>query len=321
MSIFGFSRTVTTAVALAALILLSTTAPSFSEWRKEIGVFRIGIVNQGTNASARKRLEPFRQSVADVLDMDVELFPTASGEQLIEALSKGRIEYAVLSASGYALAWTLCKCVEPLVIPRAYDSTDSYHLIALAKFGKGITLKDISRKKSAILSKRSVTGEALVKHLLGSSNPEVDISNVRLQSLATSAETQAAFQNGEFDILYGWSSLTGDPSSGYSRGTLRDLVDPSSGNRARYEVVWKSKPIPHRPHVIRNNIAREAKQLLADMLTELFEKNPRAYDSIEPVYGGGFNTTRHDRFELLLDYFSTFEKEKAGLLDPPKASQ
>lgn len=291
---------------IASMVLLSVNAINASaDWRQEIGVFRIGVVATDDVPGTLARIEPFRLSVSEALEMDVEFFPTSNSRSLIDALVGERIEYAILSASGFALASVRCKCVEPLVIPRSTDSTDGYHIIGITRDGNDLNPEKLSTMNTAMISRNSITGAEFVKHLLEKEFPTQTNFEVNFQSKETSEETQEAFANGEYDVLFGWSSLTGDPGAGYSRGTLRQLLDKSFSINA-LRVGWKSPQIPHRPHVVRKNLPGDAKNRLRDTLVNLFDRDPVAYDSIEPVFGGGFTAARNERFRELTEFLETY---------------
>lgn len=293
--------------------LLSTHGAGSSQakdWRDEIGVFRIGIVSNGDVSATLSRIEPFQRAVTEALRMEVEFFPASTSKALVDALADARIEYALLSASGYALASITCKCVEPLVMPRAPDSTDAYHLVALSRKGSGISISNLHSAKVAILSPDSITGHEMVGFLLAGPDEGNPAKLPDFLALETSEETLRAFDKGRFDVLFGWSSLTGDPAEGYSRGTLFQLERLAPGSASRYEVIWKSPPVPHRPHVVRKNLPGEAKTILRDLLVNLYERDPVAYDVVEPVYGGGFTAARDERFRVFYDFFQSLKQQR-----------
>ena len=304
-----------------AVLWLLLAFPQFAmaDWREDIGVFRIGIVTGGDIAGTLARSEPFRLAVSEALEMDVEFFPASSSKVLIDALVADRIEYAALSASGYALASVRCECVEPLVIPRSTDSTDGYHLIALTRNGAGFDPKELSGKNIAMISREAIVGEEFVKHLL-QKEFEIQTGEITFQSKESSEATQQAFAEGEYDILIGWSSLTGDPGVGYSRGTLHQILGRIPGGQQLFRIGWKSPSIPHKTHVLRKNLPGEAKTRLRDALVNLFERDPVAYDSIEPVYGGGFTAAREERFRELVEFLKTYDAKPQEPTEPATGS-
>ncbi|MEM7068822.1 MAG: PhnD/SsuA/transferrin family substrate-binding protein [Pseudomonadota bacterium] len=303
------------ALVLCSLFTISVHN-AWADWREDIGVFRIGVVVPTNIPGNLARMEPFRLAISEALEMDVEFFPASNGISVIDALATERIEYAIISASGYALASVRCECVEPLVIPRSTDSTDGYHLVGLMRAGSAVKLEDLPAMNVAALSTSAIAGSQFIEYLLLSESPGLKKGAIAFQGKDASEDTLLAFYQGQYDILFGWSSLTGDPSSGYSRGSLRQIFDKTGDTNAQYKVVWKSRQIPHRPHVIRKKLPGEVKQRLRSVLVNLFDRDPVAYDSIEPEYGGGFTAARNERFRELIAYLETFSETGSQQSDP-----
>jgi len=287
----------------------SITKDAKADWRKDIGIFRIGIIMSDKSIEALDRLEPFKLAISEALNMDVEFFRANSATTLMNALSDERIEYAIFSASAYALAWASCECVEPVVISRSKDSTDGYHTILISAPGGPLSLKDLKGHKIGVLSENSITGPALVSHLLSKQNIIIGDDETPFVTQGTGEKTLAAFVKGDFKVLIGWSSMTGNPSNGYSRGSLKQLSEKFDATVRDHKVLWKSEQIPHRAHVMRKKIHGDAKKILHTTLLNLYKKDPVAYDTIEPVYGGGFVTGRHERFAQLIDLMQAQDEE------------
>lgn len=288
------------------ILLLSYLLPANADWREEIGVFRIGMVIDAPVAIELARIEPFRLALVEAIGMEVEFFTTSSARPLLDALAGDRIEYALLSASGHALASVTCECVEPLVMPRATDGTDSYHIVALARTGNPVSVPGLAASRNAILSSDGVLGVGFISFLLAESGDLYQGTLIEAQALASSEETIEEFASGQYDVLFGWSSLNGEKVKGYSRGTLKNLYNRYPESVGAYDVIWRSPPIPHRPHTVRKKLPGELKNLLRDFMVNLYERNPLAYDVVEPIYGGGFTAARNMRFRLLERYLSTF---------------
>jgi ABC-type phosphate/phosphonate transport system substrate-binding protein len=156
-------------------------------------------------------------------------------------------------------------------------------------------IREVLGQEIGILNNNSITGHNLVTHLLSKEGIVIGNDKTPFVSKDNSYDMLKAFASGEINTMIGWSSLTGDPSAGYSRGNLKQLSEQYGISPRNLSVIWKSKQIPHRPHIIRKKINGEAKQILRNTLLELNEKNTAAYDAIEPVYSGGFVAGRHDR--------------------------
>ena len=84
-------------------------------------------------------------------------------------------------------------------------------------------------------------------------------------------------------------------------------------------MIWKSSEIAHRVHSITKKLPAEAKQILRDTLLELFEKDPVAYDAIEPVFGGGFTLVKPALFEPLIKFVANSNVAPAAAIDAGKS--
>ncbi|MEM7289995.1 MAG: PhnD/SsuA/transferrin family substrate-binding protein [Pseudomonadota bacterium] len=287
------------------------TVQAKADWRSDIGIFRIGVFTGSQSSSALAKSEPFRIAMAEALGMEVEFFAARTTGALIDALRTDRIEYGLLSASAYALSWHLCECVEPIAAPRSIDSTDGYHAIMITRQDGPDEIKELAGKQVAELSPGSVTQSVYVKQQLKKRGLALD--SVEFIANGSGEETLSAFLGGSYDALIGWSSMTGFSDEGYSRGTLRQIA--SSQNLTGFRIIWQSAQLPHRPHVVRKKLPGEVKQILRNTLSGLFDSNPVAYDSIEPVYGGGFGLVRHQRYSGLVDVIRELEPASVKQID------
>jgi len=290
-------QTLVTGLILVTMMMTN----AWAEWRKDIGIFRVGVVSKQGIAHTIEHYEPFKRALARALEMDVEIFPARNESTLIQALSSDRIEYAILSTSGYALTWVLCQCVEPLVTARTIDSVDAYHTVVIAPVTGISKPKQLETAKIGVLAKNSISGHPLAKFLLAQENIVVGAPQSPFISHTQGSETLKAFMGGELDAIIGWSTITGDPTRGYSAGTLKQLGALNEGDAKPYRIIWNSPPLPYRPHVIAKKLHGEAVSILRTTLESMYDRSPVAYDVIEPDYSGGFIVSRHNRFEPLVE--------------------
>jgi len=125
---------------------------------------------------------------------------------------------------------------------------------------------------------------------------------------------------GRFPALVGWRSISSDDetTAANARGTLARIAGLNGGSTQDYEIIWASPPIPNRPHVIRKRLDAETKRLLRDALGGMYNNDPVAYDSIEPVYGGGFVAARHASFSMLVDFVRSGVTEELAKRKTPQ---
>ncbi len=301
-------RTILQRGSLGLLACLFSTSLALADWRSDIGIFRVGVVTGDQTVDFLARAEPFRLALAEALDMEVEFFAARSTEAAIDAIRSERIEYAVLSASAYAITWRLCECVEPIAMPRSADSTDGYHMIMIAREGGPENLEALEGREIAKLSQAGLAQSLLWQSHLQAQNLEA--SKFPLKNEHSGEETLSRFVNGEYDALLGWSSMSGNPAEGYSRGTLRQISSLIGGQPSGFRVLWQSEQLPHRTHAVRRKLPGETKNILRNFLLGLFDRNPVAYDSIEAIYGGGFVTARHGRYQPIIKALEQYSEAR-----------
>ena len=266
----------------------SAAPPAPAESR--IQPLRLGILPRGDVARTISALEPLRETLAAELGRAVEIVSVSSYRALIDAQMLQRIDGGFYSASAYATASALCECVEPIVAPAAADGTTAYHAIILARRGSGITsLKDLEGRTVATAAPDSVGGRRM--QLAGMMAEGYDLRSYfgRVRTAASAADAVRLLAAGEVDAAFAWSSLEGDVSLGYSRGTLTLLVASGEIAMSDYDVVWRSPPIAHGPLAVAKSLPDEQKAALRDVLLDLELDEPAIYDLLAPLYGGGFD--------------------------------
>lgn len=292
---------------IVGLSCFSISVNAQTDWRRDLGVFRVGVVIGNDATGNAGSVEPFRLALAEALNMNVEIFPARDISSLIEAHRSSRIEYAIYSATAYAATWILCECVEPLVIPLALDQTSSYQAVVISTPSGPVDLGQVTPQNLAI--PRSGTLGSIEIALYELEEQGVPIDGAALKVIKSSEQAVREVVEGKFSALLGWSSMKGSVFSGYSRGSLRALIEETGGNGDGYKIIWKSSDIPHPPHAIRKNLPIEAKLILRNTLEKLFAEDPVAYDSIELQYGGGFSVARHGQFSSVIK----FARAKMGI--------
>ena len=253
---------------------------------KPAKALRIGIVAPARASAALERIEPFRRHMARTFEegATVAIFPDEAA--LIEGLIGGRVDYAPLSASGYATATVACGCVEPVGVPRATDRTAGWHAIVVARSdGPLAKLEDLGGRRLAVTAGDAVGLRRLPTRLIAKSFPSG--GGPRLVEEEGPREALTALIAGQVDAALVWSSMDGDALEGWSRGTLRDAIAAGEAQARDVRVVWMSPVLPHGPHVARASLDEGRKRRLREMLVGL-DDDADAYEAIEPVFAGGF---------------------------------
>lgn len=289
-------------ILVGIFIFLISVSISSADWREELGKLRIGILAGDDVSRSVAAIEPFRKAIEESLGIDVEIYGARDYANLVQAHTSGRVEYAILSATAFSISRKICKCNEALVVAKSGDGTSHFNSVIIARDGGISSPSQLAGRQVIALSRDSVAGYAFPIHELALQDVNFKELNVDVIFGTSARESVMLFAQGQGEALIGWSSLDGDQVSGYSRGTLKELSKFSNGDANQYNVIWQSKPIPHRVHSIVNKIPSEAKAALQEQLQSMFDSNPVAYDAAEPIFGGGFVAAQTSSFDPLIEF-------------------
>ncbi len=296
--------------SVVALVVVSMSAASvLADWRDEKKSIRIGFVGGDRPALARRHFEPFRRALEQALQIKVTVFTAETHGSLISTQANAGIDYGIHTASSFATTWIKCKCVEVIAAASLSSGVGQFHSIILAERGEIDTLKTLAGKRVAIPGEKSLTGyilpaRELQKQGLVFGGDRSKNDNIQLVPAGSAEKALEQFLAGEVDGLFGWSTMSGLVSNGYSAGTLTELVRKSGRSAADFTILWKSGPIPGGPHAVSNKLPEPAKRLIERFLLGLNDKNPAAYDAVENFNSGGFSKVEISDYQVLIDLVS-----------------
>jgi phosphonate transport system substrate-binding protein len=276
-------------LASLVLILVALATSAHADWRDDMKVLRIGILAGADPAAIRTRMEPFRAYIESHVGLPVELVPSSTMSGVIEAETSGRVQYAILSATGYATAAEICQCVEPLALPSAFDGARGFYAIMLARTDGAITsLAEAAGKRLALGAADSVAGRLMPLQAFAAAGIDPATHFAALYESPGPTDAIRALLDGRADVALAWSSLTGDAATGYDFGPLTTLVADGALSMDQVRVVWQSALIPFGPHAVRTDMPAELKTLLRDALTAMGVDAPDVLDLVDgSAYGGG----------------------------------
>ncbi len=303
----GIDRNCVVGMFTALLVLSSPMSEAYSGWREDVGVFKIGIVSSKNKLSAAKFVEPFRAALQEEISMPVKVFVAENYRTLINAQTNKKIHYAVHSASSFAATWSKCSCIEPLAAAKLSGGSIEYYSILIVKKDRISNIAELKGKRIAISGISSLSGYIIPKHELHDKelhfvDSPSEVGDTVIVSAGSAVNSRKLFQADLVDGLFGWSTMNGLVNSGYSAGSLVDLVNHHDMNMDDIRVIWKSKPIYAGPHTIASKVPDNIKMDISNFLLQLFEKNPQAYDSIENFKGGGFAKVELENYQPLIDF-------------------
>ena len=305
-------------VAFAVFFATVFSSIAQSNWRDDIGTFRVGILAGNDSAGAIRRAELFREAMNTHLDVPVELIPFGDLSTLIQAQVSGRVEYAIHSALSFTVASASCECLVPLAVPTFSGGAKGTHAVIFALSDGPRTLSDLENQTIGILVKEDFVTGTFAEIELKQSGFDLRTAGVAVLKLNSDGDALEALQKGTVKAVLDWSTLSGDAGQGFSHGLFaRIMASEAAPDVGTLRLIWQSDMLPNGPHAVRRNLASEAKKKVQDFLLSLETKNPAAYDVFNPRLGGGFLPVQLSEYKAVRDLLSDLqEDQQTEVLNP-----
>lgn len=286
--------------------VLATTAMIAPVLAQDITEFRIGILG-GENAQDRMTSnECVRAYVEDLLGVETKLFTPADYDGVIQGLLGGTIDMAWLGASAYAKTYlTDPEAVDVVLVKTNLDGSYAYHSIGFARKDSGVTsLADLKSKKFGFGDPNSTSGYLI---------PSVEIPMETGASMESGdyfgevvftgghEQTIVAVANGDIDGGVTWADGQGAWEDGYNSGALRKAVDSGLVDMNDLVEIWKSKPIPEGPIVLRRALPEDVKTKVTAFLQELHGKDEQCAYNMAAGETAGFAPITHEAYETMIE--------------------
>ncbi|MCR9145688.1 MAG: phosphonate ABC transporter substrate-binding protein [Rhodobacteraceae bacterium] len=259
-----------------ALVLATTTALGTAGFAQdaEISEFRIGILG-GENAQDRMTSnECFRAYTEELLGVPTKVFTPADYDGVIQGLLGGSIDMAWLGASAYAKTHlTDPDAVEPVLVKVNVDGSYGYHSIGFARKDSGITsLEDLQGKVFGFGDPNSTSGYLIpsieIPEMTGSTMESGEYFG-EVKFTGGHEQTIVAVSNGDVDGGVTWADGLGEWEDGYNSGALRKASDAGLVDMNELVEIWKSKPIPEGPIVLRTELPERVKLDMVGLMASL----------------------------------------------------
>jgi len=290
---------------LAALLATAAlAAPAMAQ--DKISEFRIGILG-GENAQDRLTSnECVRAYTEEALGVPTKLFTPADYDGVIQGLLGGSLDMAWLGASAYAKTYlTDPEAVDVVLVKTNLDGSFAYHSIGFARKDSGITsLADMKGKKFGFGDPNSTSGYLI---------PSVEIPQETGASMKPGdffgdvvftgghEQTIVAVVNKDVDGGVTWADGQGAWEDGYNSGALRKAVDAGIVDMNDIVEIWKSKPIPEGPIVLRRALPADVKAKMVDLIKGLHAKDKDCAYKMAAGETAGFAPITHDAYQTMID--------------------
>ncbi len=288
---------------LAALV--ATTALAAPAMAQEITEFRIGVLG-GENAQDRMTSnECFRTKVEELLGVPTKVFTPADYDGVIQGLLGGTLDMAWLGASAYAKTFlTDPEAVEPIMVKTNVDGSFGYYSVGFARAGSGIaSLEDMQGKVFAFGDPNSTSGYLIpaieIPQATGATMESGDYFG-EVRFVGGHEQTIVAVANGDVDAGVTWADGMGDWEEGYNSGALRKASDAGIVDMNDLVEIWKSKPIPEGPIVLRKSLPERVKIDIATLTASLPYMDPDCAYNFMAGEALGFQPIDHAAYESII---------------------
>jgi phosphonate transport system substrate-binding protein len=285
---------------------LATTALSSAAMAEGITEFRIGILG-GENAQDRMNSnECLRAYTQDLLGVETKLFAPADYNGVIQGLLGGTLDMAWLGASSYAAVYLQDpEAVDPVLVKINLDGSFGYHSIGFARKDSGITsLESMKGKVFGFGDPNSTSGYLI---------PSIEIPQTTGATMENGAyfgevkftggheQTIVAVNNGDVDGGVTWADGQGNWEDGFNSGALRKAVDAGLVDMNDLVEIWRSKPIPEGPVVLRKSLPQDVKDKMIALVDGLHEADADCAYGVAAGESLGFNPIGHDAYVSIIE--------------------
>jgi len=286
--------------------VLATTALVGAAQAQEITEFRIGILG-GENAQDRMTSnECFRAKTEELLGVPTKVFTPADYDGVIQGLLGGSIDMAWLGASGYAKAYlTDPEAVEPVLVKVNTDGSYGYHSIGFARKDSGIaSLEDMQGKVFAFGDPNSTSGYLIpsieIPAEVGGTMESGDYFG-EVKFVGGHEQTIVAVNNGDVDAGVTWADGIGEWEDGYNSGALRKASDAGLVDMNQLVEIWRSKPIPEGPIVLRKALPERVKLDMVALTASLKTQDPDCAYNFMAGEALGVMPINHDAYISIIE--------------------
>jgi phosphonate transport system substrate-binding protein len=291
---------------LIAAIVATTALVSPALAQDKIDEFRIGVLG-GENAQDRMTsIECLREKTEDLLGVPTRIFTPADYDGVIQGLLGGTIDVAWLGASGYAKTYlTDPEAVEPVLVKVNMDGSYGYHSIAFARKDSGITsLEDLKGKSFGFGDPNSTSGYLIpsieIPQQTGASMESGDYFG-EVKFTGGHEQTIVAVANGDIDAGVSWADGLGAWEDGYNSGALRKAADAGLVDMNQLVEIWKSRPIPEGPVVLRQALPEDVKLKVTALWASLKSIDPDCAYGVLQGEALGFMPITHDAYLSIIE--------------------
>ncbi len=287
------------ALAVSAIALIAS--PALAQ-----NVIRIGLLGGENEADRLSDNQCLIDKLPAALGVDeVQLFPAADYNGVMQGLLGGTLDVAGLGASAYAGIYLQDPdAVEPFLTTVQTDGSTGYYSIAVARADSGIkSLADAKGKRLGYADPDSTSGYLVPMVTLPEALGGMPIDEYFAETSFNGGHENLvlAVLDGKVDVGTTWGSGVGEWSEGYTSGNIRSMVDKGMLDMEDIVEVWKSPLIPNGPMVMRTDLPQEMKDKIVAFYTALPTEDYECFRSVENGDFSGYTPVTPEFYMPIID--------------------
>lgn len=292
---------------IAAALATTALATTAMAQDNNITEFRIGLLG-GENAQDRLNSnECLREMTEEALGVPTKLFAPADYNGVIQGLLGGTLDMAWLGASAYAAVHLQdAEAVEPVLVKINLDGSYGYHSIGFARKDSDITdLQGVKGKVFGFGDPNSTSGYLIPSIEIPQMSDEITMESGdffgEVKFTGGHEQTIVAVNNGDIDAGVTWADGQGNWEDGYNSGALRKAVDAGLVDMNDLVEIWRSKPIPEGPVVLRKDLPQDVKETMISLVDNLHEKDADCAYGVAAGESLGFDPIDHEAYVSIVE--------------------
>lgn len=294
--------------AVYSTVSMAIAQNTGGDWRQELGTMRIGMIQSHLTDPSPTVRAKIESDFTNIMEMPVEVIFTRDFPTLIEGQISGRIDYAIYSASAYATAHLLCKCVIPLVAPVAENGAAGLTAFLLVSQSSQLSLSDISDARIGWAKGETFASALLPISGLTLGGEPLKGDEAFLKPIENEAEGVAMMNEGTLDGLFVWGH--GNLEDTTAETHAKDRLISLGLENTQLMALWKSDFLRFGPHSVLKRIPLEARTNLINSLLEMRDKNPVLHELLDETLGGGFEAVREQDYDAVISIVSKLSERK-----------
>jgi len=275
------------------------------DWATQIPIIRIGMLGGENDADRLARYDGYRKLLEEIFQVPVKLMMAADYAGVIQAFAARQVELAYMSPAAYASAWMQSDGdVVPVLTTEEKDGTTYYVAVLYTRVDSGIaSLEQMRGKSLAWADPNSASGYLIprAEFRAGGIDPEAGKYFSRTGFAGGHEQAVVAVLNRQYDAGVTWTSGIGEVSAGYTRGTLRMMVDKHMLDMKELRIIWKSRPILNGPLTLRKSTPKNFRDDMLAFHRAMPKAYPDIYHAVDMGSGQGWVPVKHEDYQVFVD--------------------